>query len=160
MNVPETLARLPRAYAIGDSCDLVKEAEKLGCTRPQWQSIAREDQKISGNWNYLAFKAMVLGTAAMIVPPLMAIIVAVTNGFTEAAIRFLIVAGGSIILGLLMRRWGKQEALRSGLATAVLRARAASMSNNEISILKDNEHLKTDRDSQAFLDSLKTSQSH
>lgn len=153
MTILTSLAKLPRPYSISDGLLLCKDAEKMGFTQAQWQEVAGKELASDGNWNYLAFKSVVTGYAAIIMFAAMAISTWFLDGMIP--MQFLIAIIVVAVAGWFLAGWGEREKLRSALAAAVLRARAASLTNDQISILKDDPHLKNCRDTPRFLDSVK-----
>lgn len=156
MTILTTLARLPRPYSIGEGALLCKEAEQQGFTRAQWQEVASKELELNGNSSYLAFKSVVTGYAAVFVFGTIAIATWFQDVPDAVAMRFFIAAIVVATAGFFLAGWGKREKLRSALAAAVLRVKAAGMTNDQISVLKDDPRLKNDRDTLRFLDSIKT----
>lgn len=144
------LSQAVGTYSLENAKKLQKEALTQGFTQAEQDGIAKEEIAAHGNWNYLAFKAKVVGTATALVNPFLVLMV-FPEAHPNAHVVLVIFALLSIVGGLSFAQWGRREEKRSAVASAVLRARTAGMSRDEISVLKDQPELRKDRDTQRML---------
>lgn len=157
MNTVSQLAQSVDIFSMYSSTRLQKQALSKGFSQDQLDTVSKNELESFGNWSYLAFQSKTVGLTAIIVSLLIfgsVLFVSPADNTIDARTPFIITSAILAFGGAALFRYGKNEERRSALACAVLREKAAGMSHDQISVLKDHPEIRGDRHTQQMLETL------
>lgn len=145
-----TLARSDKLFPIARAATLVNFARNQGMTDHQIQAIAEQELSINSSPSLTSFKARVVGVVGLFWIPIMSAFVIHKSGNPVSLGQVLAVAAITLAF-FVMYVMGTRTRHPAAFATAVLRARTAPLSVDQISVLKDRPELRSCSDTQRLL---------